>query len=283
VRLRRAAVLAAAVWIALLCIATITRNNVMQDPIALWADTAAKSPQNWRAHSSYAEALLEVGRNDEAMRALEESVRLNPDVGSSRVELGQLYLRAGRLDDAEAVLLPATDQLEESVAAAAYQQLASLYENRGATAKAVDMLRAAVDRKPGWATLHVQLAQNYARAGFWYGAAGHYNTAIGLNSRLIASLGAAAAAANVRAAQNQLDEGNPDMAEHLLQEAMRYQPSDLSARHYLAVVYARRDDWDRAQGQLEALRQTLPDDPLLRDNLQRAHDHQQLIQPPLGK
>src|SRR6185369_4082599 len=119
VRLRRAAVLAAAVWIALLGIATTTRNNVMQDPIALWADTAAKSPQNWRAHSSYAEALLEVGRNDEAMRALEESVRLNPDVGSSRVELGQLYLRAGRLDDAEAVLLPATDQLEESVAAAA--------------------------------------------------------------------------------------------------------------------------------------------------------------------
>src|SRR5262249_51341338 len=60
-RLRRTGAALAAAWIAALGIATVARNNLMQDTIALWADAAAKSPGNWRAHSSYAEALLEVG------------------------------------------------------------------------------------------------------------------------------------------------------------------------------------------------------------------------------
>jgi tetratricopeptide (TPR) repeat protein len=280
-RLRRIGAALAVVWIVLLGVGTLMRNRLMQDPIALGADTVAKAPGNWRSHTSYAEALLAAGRNEEAMGALEESVRLNPQVGSARVQLGQLYLRAGRLDDAEAVLRPATQQLEESVAAAAYLQLGAVYERRGKSAEAVDMLREAVQRKPGWANLQAQLAAAYMRVGFWYGAAGHYNTALELNSRLLPQLAPAAAKANVRAARNQLEEGQPDMAEHLLQETLRYQPGDLTARHLLAVVYARLDRWDQAQAQLEALKQSLPDDALLLDNLRRAHDHEPLVLPPL--
>ena len=52
-------------------------------------------------------------------------------------------------------------------------------------------------------------------------------------------------------------------------------------RTFLAVVHASNGAWDKAQAQLEALRQSLPDDALLRDNLRRAREHQPLVAPPL--
>ena len=162
----------------------------MQDPIALAADTIAKAPDNWRGHTSYAEALIDVGRNEEAMPALEESLRLNPKIGSPRVQLGQLYLRAGRLDDAEAVLRPATEELEESVAAAAYHAARDRSMSGAATWRPRSSCCAPpCSRKPDWAKLQAQLGAAYARAGFWYGAAGHYNTALRLNRRLLPRLG----------------------------------------------------------------------------------------------
>jgi tetratricopeptide (TPR) repeat protein len=259
----------------------MVRNGVMQDRLTLAADTIAKAPDNWRGHANHAEALIDAGRNDEAMRALEAALRLDPKVGSARVQLGQLYLRAGRLDDAEAVLKPATEELEESVAAAAYMQLAMVYERRGETPKTVEMLSAAVRRKPGWSQAQAQLGAAYARAGLWYGAAGHYNTALRLNDRLLPRLANAAADANLRAAANQLAQEQPAAAENLLTQALVYRPTDLTARHYLALVHAQRGEWERALGQLEALRQSLPADPVLRDNIERARRQEALVAPPL--
>ena len=280
--LRRAGAATAAGWIALLGAATIARNQLMQSPVALAADTIAKAPENWRGYSSYAEALIDVGRGKEAIPALEQALRINPKIGSPRVQLGQLYLRAGRLDDAEAVLQPATEELEESVAAAAYLQLGMIYERRGNNLSTVNMLHAAVRRKPEWAQLQAQLGAAYARVGFWYGAAGHYNTAVRLNRRLLPRVAASAARANLRAAANQLDEGKPEVAEDLLIAALDYQPGDVTARHCLAVVYARNGDWERAQAELEALQPSLPADPVLRDNLERVRKREPLTLPPLG-
>ena len=279
--LRRAGAVAVAAWIVLLGIATMVRNGVMQDPIALAADTIAKAPDNWRGHSSYAESLIDAGRNDEAMRALEDALRLNPKIGSPRVQLGQLYLRAGRLDDAEAVLKPATAELEESVAAAAYMQLGMVYERRDNMPQAVEMLRAALDRKPDWSQVQAQLGAVYARAGFWYGAAGHYNVALRLNSRLLPRIGNVAADANLRAAANQLEEGRPEVADNFLIQAQILRPTDLTVRHYLALVYAKNGQWERALGQLEALKQSLPGDTILLENIQRAQRQEPLVPPPL--
>jgi tetratricopeptide (TPR) repeat protein len=254
---------------------------VLQDPLALAADTAAKAPGNWRAHATYGEALLAARRGSEAVPMLEEAVRLNPEAGSPRVELGQLYMRARRVDDAERVLLPAATVLEESVAAAACQQLAILYEGRGDRQKTEDMLIEALRRKPDWWTVHQQLAVFYARAGFWYGAAGHYNEALKLNGRLLATLAPTAADANLRAASEQFEVGNLREAQRLLVEALRYQPSNDTARQFLAVVQSRSGAWDAAQATLESLARGRPDDVWVRDSLQRARAREVLMPPPL--
>src|SRR5262249_46529576 len=145
---------------------------------------------------------------------------------------------------------------------------------------AVAHLRAQPSRRwlrrlgPDWSTSRAQLAALYARVGLWYAAAGHYNQALRLNRRLVASLGPAAAAADTRAAAKQLADGKAKEARRLLEQAVRYQPNDFTARQYLAVVHADNGAWEKAQAQLQALQQSLPDDALLRDNLQRARDHQ---------
>jgi len=279
--LRRAGGVAIALWLAVLGAATVARNGVMQDPIALAADSIAKAPDNWRAHANYGEALLAVGRSGEAMPALEEAVRLNPEGGSARVELGQLYVGARRFADAETVLQPATTVVEESVAAAACLQLATVYEARGDRARSEDMLNEALRREPGWSSVHRQLGAFYARAGFWYGAAGHYKEALRIDRGLIKRLGPAAAAADLHAAAEQLQLGDASEAQRYVEAALQLQPDDALARRYLAVVQAAAGAWAPAQATLASLAQSAPDDAWVRDSQQRVRDRQPLVPPAL--
>jgi tetratricopeptide (TPR) repeat protein len=276
---RQAALTAAAMWIVLLGAGTMSRNQVLADPMRLAADNAAKAPGNWRAQFAYGSALSDAQRFDESIAALQEAVRLAPEQGAPRVQLGQLLLRAGRRDAAEQVLAPATAVLEESVAAAAYQQLAMIYEGRGDPLAAAAALREAERRKPAWWSVHRQLAAIYTRIGFWYGAAGHYNEALELNPRLRSTIGDAAIDANIRAAALELAQGNTDSAGRLVEFALQYDPAQPTARHQRAVLRASAGEWGQAEAELADLEKNNPADTAVMDNLARARARQPLIPP----
>jgi predicted Zn-dependent protease len=74
----------------------------------------------------------------EAQTALEKAVKLRPDVATSRIALGKIYLLGARIDDA-IVQLEAARQLDSSIAAV-YSNLARAYQQRGDQAKAQQML-----------------------------------------------------------------------------------------------------------------------------------------------
>lgn len=74
----------------------------------------------------------------EAQTALERAVRLRPDVATSRIALGKIYLVSARTDDA-IVQLEAARQLDSSIAAI-YSNLARAYQQRGDQTKAQQML-----------------------------------------------------------------------------------------------------------------------------------------------
>jgi tetratricopeptide (TPR) repeat protein len=278
---RLVAVTVAAMWIVLLGAGTMSRNEVLADPMRLAGDNAAKAPGNWRAQFAYGSALSDAQRFDESMAVLHEAVRLAPEQGAPRVQLGQLLLRAGDRDAAEKVLEPATSVLEESVAAAAYQQLAMIYEGRGEPLAAAAALREAERRKPTWWSVHRQLGAIYTRIGFWYGAAGHYNEALELNPRLRATIGDAAIEANVRAAALELAQGNTDSAGRLVEFALLYDPVQPTARHQRAVLRASAGEWGQAEAELADLAKRNPADTAVMDNLARARAHQPLIPPPV--
>lgn len=79
----RATLLAAATLSLGLAGVSAARNRIMQDDLAIWADTIAKRPGNSRAHASYALALSHRGRAAPPKRfrlsnALSRSTRLRP-------------------------------------------------------------------------------------------------------------------------------------------------------------------------------------------------------------
>lgn len=62
-----------------LAVTTIRRNEVFRDPIALWRDTLAKRPQNWRVYFSLAVELHRAARPQEAIEYYNRAVAMKPD------------------------------------------------------------------------------------------------------------------------------------------------------------------------------------------------------------
>jgi Tfp pilus assembly protein PilF len=95
----------AASVLAALTLATVARNQLLADPIALMEDALALAPQNERVQYNLANAYKRVGRIDDAIVHYEAAIRLLPHIVRSYENLGSLYLEQGKLDDALKVFL----------------------------------------------------------------------------------------------------------------------------------------------------------------------------------
>lgn len=267
--LRRLAGGAALAWVALLVALTVQRNAVLAEPLRLAAVDAARAPHHWRVHFQHGDALLRAERTDEAVAALEEAIRLDPRQGAPRVTLGSIYVRQRRWADAERVLEPATALREESVVAAAHQQLAAVYHARGELDRSATALRRALALRPQWSSLSHQLASIYARQGRWVYAARYYGAALQANPRLRGRLAAPAAEADYRAALRYAAQGKTPSARNLLIRALELQPNLVAARRALAVVAAAEGDWSRADAVLAELARRDPGDPWVAESRAR--------------
>ncbi len=89
----------AAVLLALAA-ATVARNRVWADPVALWSDAVEKSPRSWRARFGLGDALRARGDCQAAVAAYAEAIRLRPADLDSRMNLGICLAQAGRYGDA---------------------------------------------------------------------------------------------------------------------------------------------------------------------------------------
>jgi Flp pilus assembly protein TadD len=276
----RAGVAVAALWIAVLGIATMQRNAVFADAFRFAEDNARKAPQHWRAQYLYGDALAKKGQIDDAIAAYEEAIRLNPDQGSARIALGSIYLQRRRYDDAERVLEPATRQPEESVVAAAQQNLAVVYQVRGDLDRAEEALLRALELKPQWTSVQRQLAALYARKEFWLPAARYYNDALKANPRLQSQIAKPAAVANFKAGIQLADERQFDWALALFDQALQLDPSLWRARGYIAYVAVMRGDFARAERELLRIDRDHPGDPWTAESLQRARDGLPFVPPP---
>ncbi|MFQ5592503.1 MAG: tetratricopeptide repeat protein, partial [Phycisphaerae bacterium] len=87
-------VLAGALLVALavpLGLATLRRNEVYQDPVAIWRDALAKRPNNALAHCGLGVALVKSGRSAEAFDHFAQAVRLKPADALLQYNLGKAY------------------------------------------------------------------------------------------------------------------------------------------------------------------------------------------------
>jgi len=76
---------------------TVRRNQDYRDPVRLYAQAVAHAPHHARAHLHLGTELLDAGRLDEAIAALEEGLRLEPGSVYGHLNLGKAYLQRGDL------------------------------------------------------------------------------------------------------------------------------------------------------------------------------------------
>jgi Flp pilus assembly protein TadD len=84
----------------LLGAATVMRNRVWQSETAVWQDVVRKSPAKGRGFGALGHALQRAGRQDEALRAYQEAVRLVPQDHIARNNLGTIYLALNKPEEA---------------------------------------------------------------------------------------------------------------------------------------------------------------------------------------
>ena len=256
------------------------RNAVFADAYRFAEDNVQKTPANWRAQYNWGDVLMKRSRDQEAIAAYEESVRLNPDQGSGRVSLGAIYVQRKRYDDAERVLEPATHHPEESVVAAAQQNISGVYLARGDLARAEQAIVRSLQLKPEWTAVRRQLAALYARQEDWIHAAREYNEVLRLNPRLMPQIGKAAAVANFKAGILFAGDRQFQVASNLFGNALEYDPSLWRARGYLAYVSIHLADWARAERELKQIEREHPGDPWTAEALERVSNLLPIVPPP---
>jgi hypothetical protein len=85
----------------LLAGATLGRNRVWRSDLALWTDSASKSPNKARPWFNLGTALAELGREQEAVEPMRRAVQLDPGWAKARTQLGGLLILTGRPAEAE--------------------------------------------------------------------------------------------------------------------------------------------------------------------------------------
>ncbi|MEW5736838.1 MAG: tetratricopeptide repeat protein [Thermodesulfobacteriota bacterium] len=106
-------------------LATFARNRDFRSEAALWADTAAKRPQNARAFASLGFALAEAGDCDKAVEVYEKTLMLAPDAWDTWYNLGNCMMVMGR--PREAARYYQRSLLLRPVNASAHRNLAQAY------------------------------------------------------------------------------------------------------------------------------------------------------------
>jgi len=144
-----------------------------------WTTSPAVIPGRARMLASKGRVALLRGDHGEAERLLGEALALAPGFAMARADQGDLYSRTGRVADAELAYLRAAaiDHSNAEILA----RLGKLYgspDDDGETrdAMASIFLARAVELRPDWTELHLELALALRGAGDLIGALAHVNT-----------------------------------------------------------------------------------------------------------
>jgi len=172
----RFAILAAVT--ALYATGSFARTMVWKDNYALFADTAAKSPDHFQSQSSLANALYERGDVDAAIERYRLAISIDPSQPTPRQNLATAYLRKGQVDEAIAELTTATDLNPGDPEARA--KLGFAFAAKGWLVPAVTQYETALRLDPNAAEVHNNLGVALWRMGQPGRSAEHFAAALAL-------------------------------------------------------------------------------------------------------
>lgn len=226
------------------------------------------------AHVWMGAALVTLGRTDEAIGAIREGLRLEPDNGQAHQALARA-LWVGKGDFAAAI-----PEFERSIelnpeAGYSYLQLGLLLAWEGHYRRAEDVCRRAVELQDQYISGNtgLQVVGANARLGYVYYLQGRYDDALGeyqrglsfvasgdhaLKERTAIELNVKMGAAHHRLRQPQEATSHFDRAIRMFDGLIAKGADDPFTRYYIAVVHALTGAVDRAFDSLERVASELP-------------------------
>ena len=176
-------VVAAAVVTAGLGVATLRRNAVYHDDLAMYRDVVAKAPWNPRGHRNLGAALDRRDRMAEAMVHFERAVRLLPNCPQTRNNYAFGLHKTGRVDEAMRqwrMALEIKSDLPEALHA-----VGVVYGRQGRYGEALKLFERALRASPLDADIHHSVGVALASAGRPAEAVRFFRKALALDPELV--------------------------------------------------------------------------------------------------
>jgi len=158
------------------------RARLWSDPVLLWEDTAAKSPQKPRVRFQLAFAYYEQGRFQESVDEFEKAAKLEPPTYNMLVDWGLAYDSLNRPDLALAKLRQAA-QMEPT--GHVYSQIGMVYAKRSQWAEALDALATGEKIEPQFAITYLYRGKIYIATNLPAQAVANLERALSLDPTLV--------------------------------------------------------------------------------------------------
>lgn len=159
----RLALGAAAIALLALLWITPTQVRVWRDDLSLYENAVRHAPASGRAWTGYGEALLDAGRREEALRALEQALALDASQYGAWEKLGVIRMDAGDLAGAGSALTRARQLSNDTHSV--LNHIGELYFRLGNPRAAHEAFLAAVAKRPDVAVYRWNLAISLERIG----------------------------------------------------------------------------------------------------------------------
>jgi len=233
------------------------------------------------------------GQFDEAIAALEEAIRLDPDYALAHYYLGRVYYLQDQLDQAAAAFEKAI-QIDPEMAEA-YTSLGAVYSAQGKTEEAIAACKTAIQLDPNDDMAYYNMALAYSDKGYFDEAITAYEEAIRINPE---NVGAHYNLGHMYHRQRKLDEavvawrktaelepgdsmtynnigrvyydqGRFDEATVFLNRSIELDPENPLPHFNLALLYQKQDRKDEAIASFEAYLDIAPADHPVRDMVEQ--------------
>lgn len=262
--------------------ATFARNQTYRSPLALWEETAARRPDNPRAHNNLGLALSAAGRTSDAIAAFERALELQPNHAFAHFNLGTVLLIQRQFTDAQVHFESAlaadpkyvsarlnlgrtlTEIGQNAEAIAHYRialnddpsahdvrtNLAALLIKNGDIQEAESMLRDVLSAQPDLAEAHYHFGLLREKSGDLAAAEAAFRQAILLQPKL--------APAHLALGNTLMRRGQSRDAAVSYREASRLDPQSADAHYALGNSFAKEKRFAEA---IHAYREALAIDP----------------------
>ena len=264
---------------------TVQRNKDYRSELAIWSDTAAKRPDNARAHNNLGSIWLGRGNLAEAELCFTTALQLQPLYPSAHYNLGIVLQRTDRIASAIGHFLTAI-RLEENFVDAEVN-VGNAFLQLGRAADAVAHYEVALRRQPESPDLHFNLGLALERLNRPADAIRQYQEALRLQPDFAAAQTALKTATGhppqvgVSATPgsspplhdltaNEAGQGDPATAERHYREAIRLEPRNAAAHFGLGNLLAQLNRFPEAIEEYQKSLAIEPGDLQVRNNLGNA-------------